>query len=254
MGHSFTPDLQLFVERLTARSALSREEQDAILSLPTERAVVKARHDLVQVHEKTSHCCFIAAGLVARTGLTRKGARQITAFHIPGDMADLHSAVRPIGVGGLTALSDTVILRVPHPAVRALAARFPGIAEALWRDCMLDTAILMEWVVNVGARDARTRLAHIFCEMALRYGRDLEALTRYTFPITQEQLGEAAGLTGVHVNRSLKGLREAGLVTLQAGEVTIHDFQLLARTGEFDPQYLVADTGADRPTRLLATA
>ena len=164
---------------------MSTEEQQAILELPTERTEVRARYDFVPLRERVSHSCYIQSGLVGRYGQNRNGLRQITAFHIPGDMAELHSAARPIGIGGLTALCDTILLRIEHSAIRSLAARFPAIAEAFWRDCMLDAAILMEWITNNGRRNARTRLAHILCEMSVRYGGGLIAQS-YRFPITHE--------------------------------------------------------------------
>jgi hypothetical protein len=87
--------------------------------------------------------------------------------------------------------------------------------------------------------------------MAVRYGHDRQAVVRYGFPVTQEQLGEAAALTGVHVNRSLKTLRDEGLVSLDRGTVTIHDWNRLAKVGEFDPVYLTGDANAQRQRRLL---
>jgi CRP-like cAMP-binding protein len=210
LSYSPLADLQRFLDRLMARSILTDEEQQAILALPTIRTVVKANTDFVQEREETAFCCLIASGLVGRVGLTRSGKRQITAFHVPGDMADLHSAVRPVGVGGLTAMTKTVILRVPHDAVRRVAARYPAIAEALWRDCMLDAAILMEWVVNVGQRDACTRLAHIFCEMSLRYGQDRAVLDSYEFPVTQERQGHDRGLGKAHESWGVRSLLHRG--------------------------------------------
>ena len=251
MRPSFNADLQLFVDRLLDRSLLTDEEQQAILNLPATATEVRKKHDFVGLDEEISHSCLVVSGMVGRFGQTRNGTRQITAFHVPGDMADLHSAVRPIGLGGLNALCETTILRIPHIAIRKLAARYPAIAEAFWRDCLLDAAVLMQWVVNVGRRDAATRLAHIFCEMAVRSARDREALTDYAFPVTQEQLGEAAALTGVHVNRSLKVL--SGLATIKAGRVAIHDWKGLTRAGDFDARYLTADTGPERQKRLLDT-
>lgn len=251
MSRSSNADMQLFVDRLLNRSVLSDEEQQAILDLPATPTEVRRKHDFVGMDEEVSQSCLVVSGMVGRFGQTSDGARQITAFHVPGDMADLHSAIRPIGVGGLNALCETTILRIPHLAIRELAACYPAIAEAFWRDCLLDAAVLMQWVVNVGRRDAPTRLAHILCEMAIRCGGDLEVSTDYTFPITQEQLAEAAALTSVHVNRSLKVL--SNLATIKAGHVTIHDWKGLARSGDFDAQYLVADTGPDRQKRLLST-
>ena len=254
MGRWENGNLQLFVDLLTARSVLNEEEQHAILKLPTCERDVSAKTDFVGFKEEVGQSCFIASGLVGRFGETLGGARQITALHIPGDMADLHSAVRPIGLGGLTALCDTTILSISHDAIRALVARYPAIAEALWRDCMLDAAILMEWIVNVGHRDAQTRLAHVFCEMAIRSSGNREPLLTYRFPITQEQLGEATGITSVHVNRSLMTLRARELVTVKGGHVQIHDWATLAKAGQFDPAYLVADTAPERQRRLLAVA
>lgn len=252
MSRSDPADLQPFLNRLTARSVLTPEEQEAVLALPMHPMQLRAQQDFVQMNEKTSHGCLIASGMIARFGQTLDGQRQITAFHIPGDMADLNSVVRPIGIGGLTALCDTIILRVPHVDIRAVAARYPAVAEAFWRDCMLDAAILMQWVVSVGRQRAKTRLAHIFCEMAIRMGGNREILKEYSFPVTQERLAEAVGLTGVHVNRSLKALRAEGLVTATRGRVQIHDWERLARVGEFEAAYLVADTVPERQKRLLA--
>lgn len=252
MSLSHQVSLQLFLDRLMERSVLSDEEQQAVRALPGHMIELNARQHFVHVHEESSYSCLIVAGLVARVGYTGTGARQITAFHIPGDMADLHSAVRPIGIGGLQAVSRTTVLRVPHRAIRELAAHYPAISEAPWRDCMLDAAILMQWVVNVGRRDARTRLAHLLCEMAVRYGADRQVLRTYRFPITQEQLADATALTSVHVNRSLKTLRADRLVEIRSGTVEIGDWDGLATVGEFDAAYLVADTAPERQKRLLA--
>jgi CRP-like cAMP-binding protein len=251
-GLKHLSDLGLFVQRLLARSRLTEEEQHAIMALPTHEIEVGARQDFVSLGEETDYCCYIASGLVARVGQVKNGSRQTTALHIPGDMADLHSAVRPIGIGGLTALTDTLILRVPHAAVRTLGRDFPAIAEAFWRDCILDGAILMQWAVNLGRKDARSRLAHILCELAIRYGGGRGyPLLEFDLPMVQEQLGDAAALTSVHVNRSLKTLRQERLVTVRGGIVQIHDWERLMQAGEFDPTYLVADTFPDRQKRLV---
>jgi CRP-like cAMP-binding protein len=254
MSVSHKTDLSLFVERLTARSILSEEEKLGVLGLPTSLVRLRARQDFVHLNEEVAHSCYVASGLVARVGQTATGLRQITAFHVPGDVPDLNSTVRPVGVGGLTALCEATILRIPHHAIRTLLARYPAIAEAFWRDTMLDAAILMQWVINVGRRDARTRLAHLFCEMSIRFGGDRQVLLNYEFPVTQEQLGDAAALTSVHVNRSLKALRDQGLLTIRSGIVRIHDWNALARMGEFESTYLVADTAPHRQQPLLGTS
>jgi CRP-like cAMP-binding protein len=127
-------------------------------------------------------------------------------------MPDLHSVVQPQATSALQALTPTTILRIPHEAIQAITAEHPAIAEALWRDCMVDAMILAQWVVNVGRRDARSRIAHLICEMTLRYyGHPLSGRVTVNLPMPQAHLADAAGLTPVHVNRSLKALRAEGV-------------------------------------------
>ena len=244
-------NLRPFVDRLLLRSELTEQEVGALLALPADRLNVQANRDISRLAEEARTSCYVASGLIGRFGQTREGERQLTALHIPGDLADLHSAVRPIGVGGLVALSDTTILSIHHDAIRSVASTYPAIAEAFWRDCMVDMAALLNWTVTLGRGDAAARLAHIFCEMALRYAKTSEPLLIYQFPVTQQHLADLTGLTSVHVNRSLRLLRETGLVSFTRGVVEIADWQRLARAGDFDPIYLVGDTGSNRQHRLL---
>ena len=251
MSGSTSPNLQLFVNRLTARSVLSDEERQAILSLPTRASQVNANRDFVRIGERVDHCCFIVDGMMGRFGQTTEGTRQITALHLPGDVADLHSVVRPIGTSAIQALATTTVLRISHKDLRSVAARFPAVAEAFWRDCMVDAAVLSQWVVNVGRRDAKTRMAHLLCEMSVRSGDGRTPLLNYPFPATQAHLGDMTGLTSVHVNRMLKTLRTDGLVTVRAREVHIHNWNQLEALGEFDADYLDADTTPEARRRLL---
>jgi CRP-like cAMP-binding protein len=151
-------NLQPFLTRLNRRSVLSEHEQQVILALPVRVKQVQPNEDFVELGERVDHSCFVAEGLIGRFDQTTRGGRQITALHIRGDMPDLHSVVQPTATSALQALSTSTLLQVPHAALRAVAAAHPAIAEALWRDCMVDSMILAQWVVNVGRRDARSRV------------------------------------------------------------------------------------------------
>lgn len=131
-------DLYKFLDRLLMRSVLTEQEQNAVLDLPCHFAEVKANRDFVGLRQITDHASLVVAGIVGRFDQCRDGSRQITAVHLPGDMANLHSVVEPEATSALQALSATTILRLPHSAIRAAAARLPALAEALWRDSMVD--------------------------------------------------------------------------------------------------------------------
>lgn len=241
--------LGLFVQRIAARSVIDETERDALRSLPGMPRAVGARRDFVRLGEELDHSCLVSEGIVARFAQLDDGSRQITGFHIPGDMADLYSLMLPRAPTQLEALTPAGILRIPHRALREVADAHRGIAAALWRDCVIDGQIMAQWLVNLGRRDARARSAHLICEMAVRFAQ-IGRLRQGAFPfsVTQEQLGEALGMTSVHVNRSVRVLREEGLVSFTRVHAQILDWKGLQVAAEFDPAYLhlppVADEAA----------
>jgi CRP-like cAMP-binding protein len=241
--------LRLFVDRLTSRSVLTDDEVSALLGLNGRIAEVAAHVDFVRLGEQVDHSCLVVDGLVGRFGQNKDGRRQITCLHIPGDMADLPSVVSPKSGWGQAALTRTTILRVPHADLRRVAARHPGVAEAFWRDCVADGSIFSEWVVNVGSRDATSRVAHLFCEMATRCEQAGQGDRRsFLLPITQTDLGDATGLTSVHINRTLRVLRERSIVELRSGTVTVHDWDQLVATADFDAGFMLLDGPSPRIT------
>ena len=242
--------MQLFVDRLRQRSSLSDEEADALLGLRGSTSVARANVDIVSPGETTTHACLVLDGLAGRFGVVLDGRRQITALHVSGDMCDLHSLVAPRAGWALQALSPTAILRIPHAQLLDLARAFPNIAEAFWRDCSVDASVLSQWVVNVGRRDARSRLAHLLCEMAVRLeNAGLGTREAFRLQATQFQLGDTLGLTPVHVNRTVRALRDMGLVTIRGHEVRIHDWDALVDLGDFEEGYLQVDIPDDASER-----
>jgi CRP-like cAMP-binding protein len=251
VAHPARSDLKPFVAQLLAHSRLTQGEQQAILDLPFRVLHVPRNRDFVKLGEQVDHSCFILQGLVARFEQSDEGLRQITAFHIPGDMADLHSVVLPCATSALQALTTTTVLQVPHSALRRVAARYQAVAEAFWRACMIDAAILSQWVVNVGRRESRARMAHLLCEMAVRYGAGGEPRRSFAFPVTQNHLADATTITPVHTNRTLMALRREGLAQMTFGIVEILDWPGLQEAGEFDPAYLANGARPPAPLRLL---
>jgi len=103
----------------------------------------------------------------------------------------------------------------------------------------IDGSIHREWTVSLGRRTALSRMAHLFCEILERLKVvGLADNDSYDFPLTQQELGECLGLTAVHVNRTLQGLRRQGLIQVENRRATILDLPGLQSLGEFDPDYL----------------
>ena len=139
----------------------------------------------------------------------------------------------------LAAVVRSNIVLIRHEAVRNLLKRRVQLAALLWRDTLIDASIFREWMTGIGRRDAKTRIAHLFCEMVTRMNAvGLSDAHLCDLPITQLDVADALGLTDVHVNRVLKELREHGIVEFRHGLITVLDWEALQDAGEFDPAYL----------------
>jgi CRP-like cAMP-binding protein len=230
--------LSLFLRRLRAHSHLDEADHQALLSIPARACRLAAHQNIRKLGEGADHGWLVASGLIGRIGETDDGLRQILTLYIPGEVANLTALSLPSDCL-LEAVSDSTLLRLPHAALRMIADERPALKAALTREAMIGHEILAEWLLNIGRRDARARIAHFLCEMALRYrAAGLASGSEFIMPMTQEQLGDVLGLTPVHVNRMLKSLRQDGLVNLTRKLVAIRDWNALAAAGEFDSSYL----------------
>ena len=139
------------------------------------------------------------------------------------------------------------VAMIPVEAIRELALSRPNVGMAMWYESLVEGSIFREWVLNIGRRDARTRIAHLLCEFGLRLKvTDIAEPTTYELPITQEQLADAVALTSVHVNRTLMRLEHDGLITRTKRIISIVDWKALAEVADFEPRYL----HLERPRRL----
>lgn len=140
-------------------------------------------------------------------------------------------------------LTDGKVAKISVDAIRELAFDRPRIGKALWMDTLVDGSIFREWIANIGRRDARTRIAHLLCELSLRLKvAGLGDETDYELPLTQEQLADATGLTSVHVNRTIKLLEKDGLIERTNPRlIRVPHWRNLANAGDFSSAYLHLD-------------
>jgi CRP-like cAMP-binding protein len=218
---------------------LTLDERAAIARLPVTMRTVKSNADIAREGDRPSQSCLLVRGYLCRAKVLDKGKRQIISFHIAGDIPDLQSLHLRTLDHDLTALTEAIVAFIPHQALLDLGARFPRIADYFWRETLVDASIFRDWIVNVGRRDAYMRIAHLLCEQATRH-KAVGLADDSGFPLflTQAAIGDATGLSGVHVNRVFQQLRAAGLVSTGAGRLNILDWAGLAAAGEFDAAYL----------------
>jgi CRP-like cAMP-binding protein len=229
----------LLFRRWERRSQLTNADRAAFSALPFTRRTFRRDDHVVREGEAAKECGLLLRGFAFRQKITQRGARQIISFHIPGEFVDLQNCLLGQSDHNVQALTEAEFTMVPVPALTDLAGSHPAIGRAMWLDTLVDSSVFREWVVNVGRRDARTRIAHLLCELSLRLqASDSTGNQTCEFPMTQEHLADATGLTPVHTNRTLQALRQEGLISLAARSLTVLDWPALKEAGEFTELYL----------------
>lgn len=222
-------------DRLAYQDELDRS---SLRDLPFELRTVHNGDYLVRAGEGVVRCGLLVEGYACRHKVTRNGGRQIVSFHIPGDILNLQNLFLERSDHNLEMISGGQVAWIPVHSLSALVENHPNIAKAIWRDTLIDASIFREWVVNVGRRTAKTRIAHMLCEFAARRATaDASQTDNPYIPITQQQIADATGLTPVHVNRMIRALVEDGAMA-RGSRVVITDWALMRSIADFDPAYL----------------
>jgi len=225
--------------RLRARDDINAAEEAAIRSAASEIRPVAPGAVLVRSGERIDVSILLLAGVVARQKDLSDGRRQITELHVAGDFTDLHGFTLKRLDHDVVALSACSIALFPHPKIKAITEQHPHLARVYWFLTNLDAAIHREWELSLGRRTALERMGHLLCELQVRLELvGLADARGYALPLTQGAVAECLGLTTVHVNRTLKQLRDDGLADLRRGRVTLFDLAGLRAIAGFDPAYL----------------
>jgi CRP-like cAMP-binding protein len=229
--------LTLKLEQFVSFDPAERLRLDELLSFPTR--TYRRGEVIIREGDKVADVHLVTTGLAARIKTLRDGRRQIMAFLVPGDLCDVEVFILEAMDHDVTAMGRTTCVLIPAKVIEDLLTESSKLTKALWWSTMTDSAVLREWIVNHGSREAHERMAHLCYEMLVRY-RIVAETTDNSFPflVSQEDLADATGITPVHANRMLQKLRDDGLVELKGKVMTVLDPRRLREVAQYDSSYL----------------
>lgn len=241
---------QVLVRKLEVFAPLSGAERHAVTALASLPRRYAAREDVIRQGDPTEHVNLLLEGFACRYKTLEDGRRQILSSFVPGDICDLNVFILKRMDHSIGALSPCLFGAIHRRQIDDLFEQHPRITRAFWWSTLVEESISREWLMNVGQRSAYERAAHLFCELYWRLR--MVGLVRdgtFDFPITQTELGDALGLSAVHVNRTMQELRRDGLISTHGRELTVADLEGLEAAALFEPSYLHltdTDAGAQR--------
>lgn len=231
----------LLMARMEKQCTLRADEKKLLQTIPSRLSAYSPGEDIVSQGEHPTHSVFVLSGMTARYHTLPTGHRQYISFHISGDMPDVQSLFLTVMDHSLCAMSVSQVALFPHEVLKRAFASHPQVGFAFWRMTLVDAAIFRQTITNLGSRLALPRIAHFFCEQACRAREaKLTVRNRVNLPLSQEQIGQALGLSVVSVNRCIQKLRREDAIEFRNGALEILNWTVLKRIAGFDPSYLYA--------------
>jgi CRP-like cAMP-binding protein len=207
--------------------------------LKAELKNFRKNRDVIVAGKQYNNLFVNHGGWLFRYKILHNGDRQITDFILPNQIFGLQACVFKAALYSVATITDVSLSSIPLGAIDSVFERIPTLAKALFWSALCDSAVLAEHLIDTSRRSAYERVSHLMLELFVRLkAADLGDNMSFEMPLTQELIGSALGLTTVHVNRTLRSLREDKLILIDGKRVTILDFDALSLVSDFDNSYL----------------
>jgi CRP-like cAMP-binding protein len=225
-----------FLSRLRSIGPLTSFEEYFIEALqPSSHGFAAGAHVYTE-GDPVMKPCIVGTGWACQLRVLPDGRRQIISFFLPGDSIGLDEAHSSFAQPTILALTDLRLLSAAKiaEAISRGDETLPNILRACRTEVISRQAQLLDHVVRLGRLTALERMAHLLLELLGRAeSAGLAHEGRFALPMTQLQLGEALGLSLVHINRTMQQLRRDRLIELKPGRVTILDRERLELLSDF---------------------
>ncbi len=232
----------LFADRLSDLIALTPDEMDVLATLEARERPLKRGSMLVRENDPSSDLFILRHGMMMSYVLLDDGSRQILRFLFPGDMVGISALVYRESPETIVASIDCIVAPFDRAAIATIIRDHPRLAAVMLAAVQVERVAMTDRLASLGRTSAKARVAALLIELRDRLRRsDRTVTTGYTLGLTQEEIGDAIGLTAVHVNRMLRQLEDDGLIARHQGRITLLDEVALAAVGFYTNRFVDLD-------------
>jgi len=197
--------------------------------MPARMHTLAAREILIPTGKPHGSIYRLKSGWMSRSRVLSDGRQQIIMVFLPGDLLGLKTMLLDRQPDSIQCLGRATVQELGYEPALELARTDPDVSLRFMWQLAEDERRLHNWVIALGRGSAIERIATLMLDFRGRLMQaGLGSGDQFHLPMTQEQIGDHLGLTLVHVNRTLKRLREDGILTVRSGLVQIHDVEALA--------------------------
>ncbi|WP_380783328.1 Crp/Fnr family transcriptional regulator [Sphingomonas sp. R86520] len=189
---------------------------------------------LLRENDPFSELYVLQRGMAMSYVLLDDGSRQILRFLFPGDMLAVSALVYRDSPETIVTLTDCTVCPFDRSVIGALITDHPRLSAIIMVVNQIEKVALTDRLAALGRTSAKARIAALLLEIRNRMRMTDKTIgNAFTLKLTQEEVGDATGLTAVHVNRMLRQLEEDGLIARDNGRVTLTNEAQLARAANY---------------------
>jgi CRP-like cAMP-binding protein len=212
----------------------SQKELAAINDIKREHISAAAGTQMIRAGQDSAELYTLYSGWAFRFKMLPDGRRQILNFLLPGDLIGLQAAMFDAAQHGIEALTEVELCLLPRQRVWDLFGRMPALAfDVTWLGAR-EESYVDENLLSAGRRNAAERIAALIVILYRRANAlGLVADRTFAFPLSQQHLADALGLSLVHTNKTLARLRRMGMYTQTNGALTLTNPRVLERIAQY---------------------
>ncbi len=238
-----TPPARCTECRLRCTAAFTPVSHDDLLFIEAFRTGVSiqpAGSSIVPEFRVGSRLYTLYSGWAFRYKTLSDGRRQILNFLLPGDLIGLQEEFVDQSTHGVEALTAVGLCEFPRDGLWDLFRQKPELGYQITWLAAREEHLVDENLLSAGRRTAAERVAMLLVHLYRRAERvGLVTESRTEFPLTQQHIADALGLSLVHTNKTLRQLQRLGLHSIDGGYLTLEDPHAIARIADW----------VDRPMR-----
>lgn len=227
-----------FADRLEKHIRLTDAEKAALARLQDSQRKIKRSAVVHRANDHVTDLFVLREGRLMSYIILPDGTRQILRIYFPGDFVGTASTAYGKTPESLVAITDAVLCPFDKNALRTLLNEHPRVAALMFVLCQTERVVLADRLASLGCTSAKGRIAAFLLDIIDRLRlTDDDIVDSFDLKLTQEEIGDAIGLTSVHVNRMFRALESEGLIARANGRLTLLDERKLKELGHYINRY-----------------
>ncbi|MFS2033972.1 Crp/Fnr family transcriptional regulator [Polaromonas sp. CT11-55] len=222
------------LRRTGAFMPVNAEELKFIEAFRTGTTAVKAGSTILYEQKPNGKLFTLYSGWAFRYKTLSDGRRQILNFLLPGDFIGLQQKFADGPMHGIEAVTDTSLCVFPRERLWELFRNFPNLGYDITWLAAREEGMVDDHLLTAGRRNATERVAMLLMHLFRRLERvGMAEGGLIEFPINQQHIADALGLSLVHTNKTLRRLRQLGLHEIQDGKLRLLNTRALERIADY---------------------